>query len=355
MEEPTYKPDNAPIPEVPKHKLKKGTIVPDVDDVTCKSEAKRSWAWVSTYSIVLVIMGLLIYLINLHIFPIQKNIEVWVEKLLRAAMFSLTILAVSRLIDALVISKLEHDYIRYNLRRVLKLLTFILVVISIISILFVNWYAAAVSLGLISLILGFALQTPITSFIGWIYILIKRPYVLGDRVQIDDFKGDVVDIGYMDTTLWEFGGKYLSTDHPSGRLIKFPNSMVLNAPVFNFTWSYFPYIWNEVSMFISYMSDLNQVAGIMKDVTVKQLGDKMADRIHVYKDLLKDSPINTIEVNDEPVVFFRTHENTWVEAIVRYVVDPRKAGTVKSILVKEILQALNSDDVVAVLPNSNAR
>jgi len=65
-----------------------------------------------------------------------------------------------------------------------------------------------------SLILGFALQTPITSFIGWIYILIHTPYRVGDRIRIGDATGDVIDVGYLDTTLWEFGGQYLSTDHP---------------------------------------------------------------------------------------------------------------------------------------------
>jgi small-conductance mechanosensitive channel len=69
-----------------------------------------------------------------------------------------------------------------------------------------------------------AVQTPRTSFLGWIYILIRRPYQVGDRIQIEDATGDVIDVSYLDTTLWEFGGKYLSTDHPSGRIIKFPNS-----------------------------------------------------------------------------------------------------------------------------------
>ena len=90
-----------------------------------------------------------------------------------------------------------------------------------------NWYTAVVSLGLISLILGFALQTPITSFIGWIYILVRKPYRVGDRIRIGEANGDVIDVSYLDTTLWEFGGEYLSTDHPSGRIIKFPNSNVL--------------------------------------------------------------------------------------------------------------------------------
>lgn len=122
----------------------------------------------------------------------------------------------------------------------------------VVSILFVNWYTAMVSLGLISLVLGFALQTPITSFIGWIYILVRTPYRVGDRIKIGEAIGDVIDVSYLDTTLWEFGGQYLSTDHPSGRVIKLPNSSILNSPVWNYSWPLFPYIWNEIKFQLAY-------------------------------------------------------------------------------------------------------
>jgi small-conductance mechanosensitive channel len=141
-----------------------------------------------------------------------------------------------------------------------------------ISLLFVNWYTAVVSLGLISLILGFALQTPITSFIGWIYLMVRSPYRVGDRIRIGDATGDVIDVSYLDTTLWEFGGQYLSTDHPSGRIIKFPNSEVLQSAVYNYTWALFPYVWNEIKFNISYDSDLEFVAKTMQEVADGEVG-----------------------------------------------------------------------------------
>src|SRR5206468_11806218 len=121
---------------------------------------------------------------------------------------------------------------RYNLIRLLRLVTVLIIIAIFISALFQNWYTAAVSLGLISLILGFALQTPISSFIGWLYIILRNPYKVGDRIQVNDFKGDVVEIGYLDTTLWEFSGDYLTNDLPSGRLIRFPNTLVFQSGVY---------------------------------------------------------------------------------------------------------------------------
>ena len=39
---------------------------------------------------------------------------------------------------------------------------------------------------------------------------VRQPFRVGDRIQIAEATGDVIDVGYLDTTLWEFGGKYLS-------------------------------------------------------------------------------------------------------------------------------------------------
>jgi small-conductance mechanosensitive channel len=64
-----------------------------------------------------------------------------------------------------------------------------------------------VLIALIRVIVGLSVQTPMSSFIGWIYILVRRPYRVGDRIKIGDATGDVIDVSYIDTTLWEFGGR----------------------------------------------------------------------------------------------------------------------------------------------------
>src|SRR5205814_3954172 len=156
------------------------------------------------------------------------------------------VLGFEKALEVYAIARVRNAVSRFNLKRILRLAVVLALAFIIISVLFVNWYAAVVSLGLISLILGFALQTPISSFIGWIYILMRAPYRVGDRIEIGSARGDVMDVGYLDTTLWEIGGRYLSTDHPSGRLIKFPNTKVFSEPVFNYSWPLFPYIWNEI-------------------------------------------------------------------------------------------------------------
>jgi small-conductance mechanosensitive channel len=165
----------------------------------------------------------------------------------------------------------------------------------------------------------------------------------------------VIDVNYLDTTLWEFGGDLLSTEHPSGRIIKFPNSTVLSSPVYNYTWPLFPYIWNEIRFQIAYNADLEFVAATMKEVAEREVGEEMMKQVAVFREILAHTPVNQLEVQERPVVLFRVSENTWLEAIVRYLVHPKEAGRVKTRLVKELLRRLNAEPDRTKFPHDNAR
>jgi small-conductance mechanosensitive channel len=234
-------------------------------------------------------------------------------------------------------------------------LLWLVIAFFVLTIFFQNWYTAVVSFGLLSLILGFALQTPITSFIGWVYILVREPYRVGDRIKIGQATGDVIDVSYLDTTLWEFGGDYLSTEHPSGRIIKFPNSTVLSSPVYNYTWPLFPYIWNEIRFHVAYNADLEFIAATMKEVAEQEVGEEMMKQVEVFREILAHTPVNQLEVQERPVVLFRVSENTWLEAIVRYLVHPKEAGRVKTRLIKELLHRLNAEPDRSMFPRDSAR
>jgi small-conductance mechanosensitive channel len=265
------------------------------------------------------------------------------------------VLAVYELAMGLLLPRLANRASRYNVGRILKLAAAGLIALALVSSLFANWYATAASLGLASLILGLALQAPISSFFGWIFILVRRPYHVGDRIRIGDGTGDVIEVGYLDTTLWEFGGELLSTDHPSGRIIRFPNSQVFNATVYNYSWSLFPYVWNEIVVQIAYDSDLEFVAETMRAAVDEERGSAMAARVSTYRDLLARTPVDQLEVAEHASVLFRVNANTWIDAIVRYLVTPRRSGRIKTTLTRRILERLNAAPDRVLFPKSNLR
>lgn len=359
------RPDDAPVgrpEETPPASIHRNEEVQKALEQTAPEEAHpkherrtRSRVWLVVWGAAFLLAAGVQLLERENVFRLPGLSFGLAHRALLVAVLLTGILLVERAIEHFGISHLESPVIRYNLKRVIRLVAFLLVLGVVGTVLFANLYTGLVSLGVISLVVGLAVQTPMTSFIGWVYILIRAPYRVGDRIQIGDATGDVIEVSYLDTTLWEFGGKYLSSDHPSGRIIKFPNSKVLNTAVFNYSWPLFPYIWNEIRLQIAYESDLDFVAKTMVDVAQEQIGKEMQERVRVFCDLLAKTPVDRLTVQDKPVVLFRPSESTWLEAIVRYLVDPRRAGRVKTNLLRELLERLNAEPERALLPKGNSR
>jgi small-conductance mechanosensitive channel len=264
------------------------------------------------------------------------------------------IVGLARAIETTVVNRLASVAARYHLTQALHLAMALLIGLTVVSLLSANWYTTLASLGVVSVILGLALQTPLTSLFGWIYIMIRAPYRIGDRIRIGDATGDVINVGYLDTTLWEFGGPYLTTDHPSGRIIKFPNSKVLESTVYNYSWPLFPFIWSETRFHLSYDSDLEFVAQEMQTAAEEEIGEEMMERVGLYRRLLAQTPIDHLTVHERPSVIFRPRD-TWIEAVLRYVVHPKETGRIRSRLTQRILARLNQYPDRVRFPLGNAR
>ena len=317
--------------------------------------ATKDKVWFGSYALLLVGLGVFYYLFNLRFFGLPHTVVDFLLRYTRGTILIVLVLALSKAAQVYLIGRVHDTVNSFNLRRILRLLTGLVILFVIISVVFINWYTAVVSLGVVSLIFGFAMQTVLASFIGWIYILVRHPYRVGDRIRMGDATGDVIDVSSLDTTLWEFGGPYLSTDHPSGRIIKFPNSQVLSSTVYNYSWPLFPYIWNEIKFNIAYDSDLEFVGRVMQETAEEELGEAMMERVGVYRELLEKTPVDELEVRERPSVVFRVSENTWVEAIVRYLVVPKEQGRVKTRLIKKMLARLNAEPERVMFPKGDAR
>lgn len=297
------------------------------------------------------IRGLIIFAITflaIHFSLELKLFQGWDEylpmlkKLSLSIFFICVILIIGKFIEKVISARSRTEGNRYNLIRITRLLTTLFILILAVSFLFQNLYAAALSFGLISLILGFALQSPITSFIGWLYIVFRTPYKVGDRIQIGAFKGDVIEIGYIDTILLEFSGHYLMNDRLSGRVIHFPNSAVLRTEVFNYSGPSAPFIWNETPIQVSYNSDFDFV----EECLIAAARDDFKKR---YSDMLQEESLWL------PDVYFRVNNYAWMEAVVSYPVKPFDTTPRRTAILKLALQKMNAFPDRAILPHGTRR
>src|SRR5210317_1109070 len=119
----------------------------------------------------------------------------------------------------------EDPKTRYTWKRTISFIVGFLTLVIIGSI----WIKAigqfGAFLGLLTAGLAIALKDPLTNIAGWIFILARKPFGLGDRIQIGDHAGDVIDLRLFQFTLLEIGN-WVDADQSTGRIIHIPNGKV---------------------------------------------------------------------------------------------------------------------------------
>ncbi|MFB6082552.1 MAG: mechanosensitive ion channel family protein [Halanaeroarchaeum sp.] len=242
-----------------------------------------------------------------------------------------------RLVLAVLSDRIPSKRRRHDLRSVARLFFGVVGTGASFGVLTQQWVGLLVSLGVVGFGVTFALQQPLFSLIGWVYIMVERPYQVGDRVAIEGSKGDVTNVGFLVTTLWEIDGDLVRSNQPSGRSITLPNSVVLSSHVTNFTREEFPFVWNELPVQVAYETDLAFAIETMAGVADDYLGDEMAERVEAYRERLSETPVE-LEVQERPTVNV-VQEESWVELRVRYLVDPRRGQRARNELYRRILAA----------------
>lgn len=223
----------------------------------------------------------------------------------------------------------------HDLRNVLRLGFGVVALVGVLGALTDQWLGVLFSLGVVGFAITFALQQPLLSLLGWVYITAKRPYGVGDRVRIGEVKGDVVEVDFLVTTLWEVGGELVSTNQPSGRRVTVPNSVVLSSDLTTFGGAGGEFVWNELSMQVAYETDLPYAREAMIEEAEVLLGDEMRRRVERYRDELSETAVE-LTVDDSPTVNV-VQQESWVELRLRYLVDPRRATRTRNVLYERIL------------------
>jgi len=241
----------------------------------------------------------------------------------------------------------------HNTRNLMRLVFGFVSTIAVLAVLTENWLGLLLSLGVIGFAITFALQQPLLSLIAWVYITVKQPYGVGDRVKIDDAKGDVIEVDFLVTTLWEINGELVTTNQPSGRVVTVPNSVVLSSNVVNFGGGGSAYVWNELGVQVAYETDLDFARAVMREEAAALVGDEMAEGIRRYREALSETPVE-LEVYDHPTVNVSQGES-WVELRVRYLTHPRRGQRVKNQLYERVLDRFNENPDRVAFPVSRSR
>lgn len=199
---------------------------------------------------------------------------------------------------------------------------------------FVGFGNASTYLGLITAGLAIALKDLVTSFAGWIFILWNRPFAVGDRIQIGNICGDVIDLGIFQFTLLEIRN-WVDADQSTGRVVRVPNGRIFNENVANFE-SGFHYIWNEIPVALTLDSNWEAARKILQEIA-----DKHAEHLGgLAEERVKEASRRYMIYysNLTPTVYLSVREKG-VLLTMRYLCEPRLRRNSENSIWEDILNA----------------
>lgn len=162
------------------------------------------------------------------------------------------------------IDRISETRLRYQWQKAASYVIFLLGVLLVGRIWFEGVQTVATFLGLLSAGLAIALKDPITNLFAWGFILWRRPFEVGDRIQMEDFAGDVIDLRIFQFTLMEIGN-WVDADQSTGRILHAPNQKVFTSTVANYTKGS-DYIWNEIPVLITFESDWEKAKRLLQEI-----------------------------------------------------------------------------------------
>ena len=191
-------------------------------------------------------------------------------------------------------------------------------------------------IGVISAAMTIALRELILNFFCGIYIRVKKPFKVEDRIEIDGIRGDVMNISALNFEILEISTK---DEHgqSTGIVITFPNSIVFSKPVKNITKG-FKYIWDEIVVKVKLSGDLSNNKKILYKIVneldvVKNIPRKMKEQINNINNS------NRVYFNQyNPIIYTRLVDDH-VELSIRYLMHPKKSRYIESVIWNKIYLA----------------
>jgi small-conductance mechanosensitive channel len=200
---------------------------------------------------------------------VMENIKHLMEgsltsKLVTSTLIILIIWVINRVVQRMIHKNVADPRSRFNWSKSVSYLFVILGCLMVSRVWFVGIQTLATYMGLVSAGLAIALKDIIANLAGWLFILLRKPFEVGNRIQIGEFSGDVIDLRPFQFSILEIGN-WVKADQSTGRMIHIPNGMIFTQPVCNYD-AGFKYIWNEIPVLVTFESNWQKGKSILQEI-----------------------------------------------------------------------------------------
>jgi small-conductance mechanosensitive channel len=232
-------------------------------------------------------------------------------------------------------------------RQGVSLVAAALAVIGFVSIWFDDPANLTTAFGLVTAGLAFALQRVVTALAGYFVILRGSTFTVGDRIVMGGVRGDVVALGFFQTTIMEMGqpppvqsadpAVWVQSRQFTGRIVTVSNARIFDEAVFNYTRD-FPFIWEEMRLPIAYRDDRAKAEQILLEAARKHAVDpgrldaRLSDRLERHFRVTRE--------DFAPSTYWRLTDN-WLEITVRFIAHDHGVRKMKDAMSREVLQRLD--------------
>ncbi|MCY1723000.1 mechanosensitive ion channel family protein [Prolixibacteraceae bacterium Z1-6] len=228
--------------------------------------------------------------------------------------------------------------VRYQWKRTLSFIVPFVTIILVGAVWLPAFEQFGAFLGLLSAGIAIALKDPLTNLAGWFFIIMRKPFVVGDRIQIGENTGDIIDIRLFQFTMLEIGN-WVEADQSTGRIIHLPNGKVFLEPQANFS-SGFEYIWNEIKVNITFESNWEKAKSILENI-INEYSENTA--IKAEKEILEASKNYMIYYKHLTPIVYTAVKDFGVRLTIRYLCNPRQRRGSENVIWQKILSAFNAE------------
>lgn len=197
----------------------------------------------------------------------------------------------------------------------------------------------ATFLGLLTAGLAIALKDMVMNFAGWIFIIWRKPFIVGNRIQIGENSGDVIDLRPFQFKILEIGN-WVKADQSTGRLIHIPNGLVFTQPLCNYDYG-FKYIWNEIPVLITFESDWEKAKKIMQNVVNN---NALHFTTEVEEEIKQTARKYLIFYSKLTPIVYTSVEDSGVLLTIRYLTDIRKRRGTSEAIWEDLLREFGKHD-----------
>jgi small-conductance mechanosensitive channel len=255
--------------------------------------------------------------------------------LLNSLLIILVLTALRLLAIFLVNQRTEDVRLRYRWR---KTTTYVAAVLGVLLLGRV-WLAGrviesvATLVGLVSAGLAIALRDPIADLFGWGFIMWRRPFDVGDRIQIGEHAGDVIDVRIFQFTILEIGN-WVAADQSTGRIIHVPNGKIFTDALANYSRG-LEYIWNEMPVLVTFESNWEKAKTVLQEIANRHAAHLSQAAERRVRRAARQYMIMYSKLT--PIVYTRV-EASGVLLTIRYLCEPRKRRSSENAIWEDVLR-----------------